>query len=109
MQTEEIISACQALAASGKKPTIALVKTKLSAKVPLAVVVKGIQQFQNTSMLGSSIMAQEEVSEQIIKSSSATYKQCNCEERIACLALKISKMEAYIISLQAQVKALAGQ
>lgn len=38
--------ACQ-IAAKNKTPSVALIKAKLSSKLPLAVIIKGLQYWQN--------------------------------------------------------------
>jgi len=111
MQTNDVMNACLALANAGKKPTIALVKTKLAGKVPLALIVKGIQQFQNSLAPSKSLIAEIEREEKQIDTSSSQQNECacTCPERLTSIEKEMSVMSAYITKLQAQVKALTEQ
>lgn len=109
MQIDNVINACQVLTKTGKTPTIALVKTILRGKTPLAVIVKGIQQFQAMSALGEPLIAEIELSEQYREAETTEQSQCGCEDRITSLEKKMSQMTGYITRLQAQVKDLTAQ
>lgn len=109
MQIDDVISACEALAIIGKKPTIALVKTKVLGQIPLAVIVKGIQTFQSNSKLPSALGSQSKQIAPAIDAKTSAEKQCNCEDRVIRLENEITKMSACITALQVQVKALIEQ
>ena len=111
MQNNDVTNACLALVNAGKKPTIALVKTKLAGKVPLAMIVKGIQQFQNNLTSGESLVATTALEENHIDTNTTPHNECDCAcaERLSFLEKEVLVMSAYITKLQAQVKALAAQ
>lgn len=106
MQTDEVIKACIALTNAGKKPTIALVKTKLTNKYPLALIVKGINQFQTS--LGNDQVDQIKLdkTDPIIESKTNDDNKCACSTRIEYLEKEMLRMAADIINLREQVKAL---
>lgn len=108
MQTQEVIQVCLALAKAGKKPSIALVKTKLSNKVKLATIVKGIQHFHVNQELG---LNQESVeishaNETLAPETQSASTSCACEQKIAQLELAIASMSKQLKDLQIQVQAL---
>ena len=108
MSINDVVRACESLAKIGKKPTIALVKTKIAGKIPLALIVKGIQAFQSNSEKLNLVNKTASV-EQNVDSTTSKKKQCNCEDRVRSLENEILEMKACITALQAQVKALIEQ
>jgi predicted RNase H-like nuclease (RuvC/YqgF family) len=109
MPINDVIRACESLANLGKKPTIALVKTRLGSQVPLAIVIKGIQQFQNNSEFAPNMASETEPAKLNSHSITTAGNQCKCEDRVKRLEIEINEMKAYIKALQAQVKALIEQ
>jgi hypothetical protein len=109
MQTQEVIQICSALAKAGKKPTIALVKTKLMNKVSLAAVVKGIQQFNANKELGiseASTLPPKDTKNTAISPANAALQSCTCEARVEQLENQLNILSEQLIALQTQVQAL---
>jgi hypothetical protein len=109
MPIKDVISACESLANLGKKPTIALVKTRLGGQIPLALIIKGIQQFQNNSELNQTMANETAPIKQRDDSITTADKQCKCDDRVKHLEIEMDEMKDYIKALQAQVKALIEQ
>lgn len=109
MQINDVIKACEALTNIGKKPTIALVKTRITGKIPLALIVKGIQQFQSNSECVPTLTSESKLTDSTIDAITDAEKRRSCEDRVSSLENEIAKMSACITALQAQVKVLTEQ
>jgi|GEM_PF-3542958 uncharacterized protein HemX len=114
MHNQDVIKACAELVKAGKKPTVGLVRATLLNKVPLAAVVKGIQQYQVNRKLG--IVMRDDTSNENSKKSKDTpaaqatqhLSTCACENRVALLEQQLEKLTQQLIALQAQVQDLSG-
>jgi hypothetical protein len=120
MQTQDVVNACAALVKIGKKPSIGLVRAKLAYKVPLATVVKGIQQFQSTptitiiaknKALATSTrdileMSADPVTD--VQMKAATHEgNCVSGDRVLYLEQQIEALSRQLKDLQTQVLALS--
>ena len=106
MQSNDVFKACQAIVSSGKKPTIALVKTKLLVKVPLTTIVQGIQQFNNSSAASKLVATKDQQGNQLSHEKAAIANENSYDKRLIMLETQVETMTAYIKALQEQVKAL---
>lgn len=43
---EQILAAAKSLSIAGKKPSLALIKTKIGNSVPMPILIQGLQQFK---------------------------------------------------------------
>jgi len=95
-----IIDICQSLTKEGKKPTTALVKTRLPHPLPLAQVLKGIQMFQANPNV--EVSPPVEVKENM-------NGDCQCAPQLHALEQQISELRKQVTTLQVQVQALRNQ
>ncbi|NMP16432.1 hypothetical protein [Thalassotalea sp. Y01] len=54
---QHIYQACTEIAKQGKTPSIALIKARVAAGTPLALIIKGLQTWQKNPKLGESTSA----------------------------------------------------
>ncbi|NRD74843.1 hypothetical protein HQQ94_16775 [Shewanella sp. VB17] len=46
---ESVLAAAKSIANTGKKPSLALIKTKLGINIPMPILIQGLQQFKSMS------------------------------------------------------------
>ena len=111
--TDMIIRICENLVKVGKKPSIGLVKTKLTAKVPLAEIIRAIQVFESNQKEGISLPPEVLVNTKDEQSNidkldeNAVEKCSQCkhhEQRLLQLEAQVQNIQQTLINLQAQVK-----
>lgn len=95
-----IIDICQALQKEGKKPTTALVKTRLPHPLPLAQVMKAIQMYQANPEIEI-----PQAKEEIV----APSKHCECSPYLQSLQQQIDQLRSQVTVLQAQVQDLSAE
>ena len=99
MSLHTVITVCQALTNEGKKPTTALVRSRLSSPLPLATVMKGIKSFNANPRVDipAPIKANEQSEEEC----------CQCSKKVRELQAQVNKLSQSLTTLQAQVAALS--
>lgn len=122
MHTQDVLNICATLMKVGKKPSIGLVRAKLSGKVPLAIIVKGIQQFHANPQLGIAMEGETSTLDSHKKLITGGNKEtltetcdtemppscASCGHRLNTLEDKLEAIQKEVIGLQAQVRALTG-
>ena len=89
----EIIKICKQLQAEGKRPTVALVKAKLSLKVPMKEIIRTIQQ---AKLDPSKVLQHDDPSQDC--------PQLSLEETIYTLIERIEHLEDEVAHLKQQLK-----
>ncbi|WP_371372681.1 hypothetical protein [Thalassotalea aquiviva] len=103
MSTEyEILKAAANLAKENKKPTVALLKSRLPNSTPLALIIKGLQQWQANPRLPE----REETKQNSAKSKSKTEIESLIEQKIA---QSIAPLKQKIIELENELKRLQAK
>lgn len=90
-----VIEACQSLNSQNKAPSIALVKTRLSTPLPLAVIVRGIQQFKNNPNI--------EIKNVALETATSTADNKTDQQRIQQLESQVSNLTNEVKALQVLV------
>ncbi len=94
MSIQQVLKICHTLSEEGKKPTTALVKTRLQSNVGLAIVMKGIQLYTNDP----NIKVEESPAQK------PPPKACCCTEQLQDLQSRIDALQTQIKALQAAEK-----
>lgn len=114
MKTHDVTKACAALVKAGKKPTVGLVRATLMNQVPLAAVVKGIQQFQMNRNLGFAMdsealpeVARADKNLSGDEAHSQNIPSCSCEQRVLHLEQQLEKLNKQLKDLHTLVMDLS--
>jgi hypothetical protein len=99
---DEILILANQIANKGNKPTVALIKAKLSKKVPLPTIISSLKTWQHEPNFIS--LPEEENSNAQEANSSVKTDYCNQE-----LYEELAEMKKEIIELKQLVKQLIGQ
>lgn len=108
MDTQHVINACSALVKAGKTPSIALVKTKLPHKVPLAIIVKGITQYQANPNLATQTSEKPEATLAPSSEAQAVTVPCSCAHQVLQLEQQVAMLTRELTNLRTQVQGLIG-
>lgn len=100
----EVIEACQRINKSGSKPSIALIKTRLSTFVPLPIIIKGLTHWQ----------ANPSESDELITNKATKHVQEGSPSALSkadlnALYERVSSLENAVTNLQTEVQALKQQ
>ncbi|XQW86162.1 hypothetical protein ACOYR1_05380 [Thalassotalea piscium] len=98
--SEEILIVANQLANEGKKPTVALVKTRLSKPIPLAVLINTLKNWQHQPDNSELSVSQEEPKEIRPKKENIAMQ---IEEAIAPLYLEIKELKQQMADLKSQL------
>ncbi|TKB43525.1 hypothetical protein [Thalassotalea mangrovi] len=97
MSQQEIYQIAQRLHQQGKTPSVALIKSQLTVAMPLAAIIKGLQQWQKNPKLGES---QPELISTDKPLQAFTLQQAQQQ---------ISQLQSQVDELQALVKQLSNE
>ncbi len=99
MSLQSVVRICVKLEKEGKKPSVALVKSRLSHSVSLATVIKGVQQYKDFEL--SDFEEEEDETAHL----NEEHPQCTCFGDVIELKKEVSALKAQIINLQKLVQA----
>lgn len=114
--TDEILICANQLANDGNKPTVALVKAKLSQKVPLATLISTLKNWQHQPDFSSPIIKADEKVEQaeLISNTSALLDsliESGAVKKIIQQSLEqeLAGMKSELLAVKLQIKDLTEQ
>lgn len=102
MSQETILKICKSIYESGKKPTTALVKAKLKEPLPLAIIMKTVNLFNQNPDIK---LTPSELDKPAPESNST----CCCEAKIFSLEIELKNLKSIIEALQTEVAHLKKQ
>jgi len=95
---KEILSVAKQLSEQGKKPTVALVKAKLSQRVPMPLLLQTLQRFQTLSVDDLNRIEQQPTAE---RNSPDTLAQ-----QVATLTNELNQVKNQLSELKQQISTL---
>jgi hypothetical protein len=101
---DEILILANQIANRGHKPTVALIKTKLSTKVPLPVIISALKGWQHDPTFIA--LPEDKKSDTVIRENSASINKSTFENE---LSKELATMKEEIAELKALVKKLISQ
>ena len=107
MMHNEIYQIAHQLNAEGKKPSVALIRAKLSKPISLPVIVQALQQWKMSPQLGESSATQSSAAQ-----SSAAQRneaEVTIEASQQHLQQKVIQLEQRVCQLEQQLSQLLGQ
>lgn len=98
MSQQEIYQIAHQLKQQGKTPSVALIKSQLSVSMPLAAIIKGLQQWQKNPALG------ETKAEQPIET--ATPADTNASPDLATLNQQVTSLQQQVATMKVEMDEL---
>lgn len=91
MSSSEIFQVCNQLANAGKEPSVALIKSNLTKRVPLPEIISGLQQWKNNPNAPQPQLTLPE------------------EKSAKDLSSRVANLERLVTELTAEIKSLKEQ
>jgi uncharacterized small protein (DUF1192 family) len=95
---DEIFTIANELTDAGQQPTVALIKAKLSTKVPLPVIISAFKQWQ--------YQPKESRKSPVLDESAQTHVADNSTITLSQLAQQVKELSQQVATLQAELSAL---
>jgi len=105
MSQQEIYQIAHQLKQQGKTPSVALIKSQLSVSMPLAAIIKGLQQWQKNPTLGE-IKDDEPSNATDTPLADSTTDLTSVSEQITALQQQVTRMALEITELKKEITAL---